>query len=92
MTPLVALVAALCVARLTRLVVDDLITERPREWLIRREGLLSEGVRCHHCVSLWLAFPVAYGAWHWGDEAWMFVPMLALAASTVAGLVASWEE
>lgn len=112
MTPLVAIVAALCVARLTRLVTEDRITEAPRDWLVRR-SYASNGKRpkhaddvqgdpnaprlaylatCPNCASMWLAPPVAWSAWTFGDRGWWMVPALALAASTAAGLVAKWQE
>lgn len=40
---------------------------------------------CPWCVSVWLALPVVWSAWCFGDRAWWFVPAAALAASGVAG-------
>jgi hypothetical protein len=105
---------ALAVARLTRLVVGDTITEPVRErvleWVYRRAGdeqaapvtgwteyahtdpeapKLATLISCPWCVSVYFGMGVSLARRYvpgWDLAAW------ALAASEVAGLVASREE
>ena len=87
-------VAALAVARLTRLVTSDRITEAPRNWALARlpDGhLLAYLIVCDWCVSIYTGAAVAFagallGVWPWATTA----PLL-LAFSYVAGWLASKE-
>ena len=87
-------VAALAVARLTRLVTSDRITEAPRNWALARlpDGpLLAYLVVCDWCVSVYTGAAVAAaGAWA-GAWSWGWAPPVALAFSYVAGWLASKE-
>lgn len=91
-----AVLAALAVYRLTRLVTADSIWERTRERLLtwpdpgfwRRK--LRTGVECPWCVSMWLGAAVVVAAYH-VPGAWFDGPALVLACSAAAGLLASWE-
>lgn len=87
-------VAALAVARLTRLVTTDRITEAPRNWALARlpDGhLLAYLVVCNWCVSVYTGAAVAAaGAWA-GAWSWGWAPPVALAFSYVAGWLASKE-
>lgn len=40
---------------------------------------------CPWCVSVWIAAPVVWSSWCFGDRAWWFVPAGVLAASAFAG-------
>lgn len=60
--PVLLLLYAAAVARLTRLVVLDVILDRPREWLLgdghtpsRAPEWLATLLGCPWCVSVWLA-------------------------------------
>jgi len=88
--PVVVAVSLLAVYRLTRLLVADKITERPRMALAdAASGRLAYFVTCPWCVSVWVA------------AAWVALVLLApsvalvagvvLAASAAAGLLSSWE-
>jgi hypothetical protein len=96
--PVQLTLAALAVFRMTRLVVEDEVTRRPRERLTgwaagtaerRARPGVSFFVTCPWCVSFWLA--VVWVA------ALILVPTVALGAdavlalSAVAGLLSSWE-
>lgn len=72
--------------------VDELLDHvHDQRELLRNEipqtkvGLLLYLVRCPWCASIYVAFPVAWSAWCFGDRAWWFIPALALTARAVAG-------
>lgn len=89
-TPLVLLVTALAVYRLTLLVTADAITGPLRGRL--PEGRLAELLGCPWCSSVWLAPPVvASGLWWSTGWGWWLV-MGSLAASAVAGFLASYAS
>jgi hypothetical protein len=48
-------------------------------------ALLLYLVRCPWCASVYLAGPVLWSAWCFGDRAWWFIPAAALTARAVAG-------
>lgn len=57
----VMVVAALAVARLSMLVVDDQLMLRFRQWVVKRWGedsLPAYLVHCNWCTSMWLAMPI----------------------------------
>lgn len=87
---LLLLLAVLATARLTRLVTDDAILDRPRDAIYRRspDGALAYFVSCPWCVSMWLGAGVAAAVYWRGDEPWVQVPLIALAASHITGLLA----
>lgn len=70
---MIFLIAALAVARLTRLVRDDTIFEGPRGWVYEWLSRQDRGVRhwlytllrCPWCVSGWLAAGATAAADHW---------------------------
>lgn len=87
-TPFVAVVTILAVARVSRLVTSDIILSTPRTALINRLGPTSRGAylaTCDWCMSMWIAAPAAVAAWNWGGTWGFQIPALALAASYVAG-------
>lgn len=78
------LVDALAVYRLSRLVTQDTITERPRTWITDRyETGVGTLVQCAWCISVWIAAPVL-AATVWIPAAWSWLAAL-LALSAVAG-------
>lgn len=101
MQTLTLLLTLLATARVTRLIVDDRITQAPREavvrWLLRRSkdedgGLLAYLVLCSWCASVYVG--AAAGAlWLvWGHTMIFTAAVLALAASYVAGILAGLER
>ncbi len=46
---------------------------------------------CDWCASVWVAATLAVGTYHYGDEMWWQLGLLAAAASTVTGLIAQRE-
>lgn len=101
------LVYALAVARVTRLVTADKITEGLRgrviRWADRRAGvdpadefpptpLLAYLVTCPWCVSIYVGAVAAPLVYWLGETPWTLVPALALAFSAVAGYLAAIGE
>lgn len=94
----VVVVAVLAVYRVTRLVTGDYITETPRRWLQRHlPEKLAYLIGCPHCASFWIAIPVSWAAiFHMGvsfpGNRWLWVGMLTLAGSAVAGQLSNLEH
>lgn len=95
---LLALLAALTVYRVARLVTADTITEPARKWVEAKavaEGgrklwiKLDDLVVCPWCVSVWAGAVVAPVTVWWGDNRVILAGLLALAASAVAGLLST---
>ena len=92
---------SLAVFRVTRLLVADKITEKPRLAFVRRrddEDIWAYFVMCPWCVSIWVSLVAAPLTWWFGGlnatpvSAWMAVPALVLAYSAVTGIVSSLVE
>lgn len=82
------LVFLLATYRLTRLVIEDEIFDRPRDWIYRKVkpgGKLEYLLGCPWCLSFWVAIPlmILYVFFPTG----MMVVGLPLAGSAVAGLI-----
>jgi hypothetical protein len=89
-------VYGLAAARLARLLVEDKITEKPRnaltEWLKARQWwMLWYLSTCTWCTSVWVGLSMAIVYRLWGTNPWVFVPALGLAFSYVAGWLSSHE-
>ncbi|MCM6774996.1 DUF1360 domain-containing protein [Nocardia sp. CDC159] len=92
MTVLILIAWILAVARLTRLVTRDKITEPIRAALIQRLGTgsqLTYLVHCAWCTSVWVAFTTAPAAVALAGLSWWLLPLLALAASQLVGMLAT---
>lgn len=86
---LVLLLWVLAIARATRLVTTDVITDPPRLWLIVRvPDKLGYLLTCQWCASMWIAAAVIPFAWNWPTAWWTFGPALVGAASHITGLLA----
>jgi hypothetical protein len=48
--------------------------------------------RCPWCCSAWIAAPVAWSAWCFGDRAWWFIPALALGMRATTGAAAQYAN
>lgn len=91
--PVTLAVYALAVARITRLVVADEITEGVRDfvigWLDDRPrtlgSFLAQLIQCQWCASVWISSLAAPLIWTWGGHPALLVPAIALALSQVAG-------
>jgi hypothetical protein len=101
-TWLLLLLTVLAVARLTRLITADVLTQPVRAWIVARrlDGHPERDetdpivylVHCRWCASIWVSFPVA-AAVYWGRGHWfVLVPLIALAASHVTALLAGLED
>ena len=80
-------------ARLVVLLCADVITARPRDWLVelvkdRGHNMIAYMLLCPWCLSIWLAIPAAPIIYAYGDHWWLFVPALLLALSAAAGVLA----
>jgi hypothetical protein len=85
----------LAVARVTRLVNADRITQAPRDAIVRRldpDGLAAYMVFCPWCVSVYVGAAGGAAWWAWGDTRIFTAAVLALAASHAAGLLAGLER
>lgn len=90
---MITLILALgAVARITRLITSDRITEAPRDWILDRINPLGLGtylITCPWCMSVYVGFVVAPAAHYFGDGPWFTIPAVALTASYVTGFLAS---
>ena len=87
------LIVSLAVYRITRLVTEDAIFDRPRTWLEGRAEWLDTLVTCPWCASFWIGLAAtialyATGAVSLPVVAWIGLPF---AFSGIAGLLSSWE-
>lgn len=90
----------LVIARLTRLVTDDVITEWPRTQVIRLALTLGDAaasaiaylITCRWCASMYVGGAAAAAWWAWGDQRWFTAVAVALAGSYTAGWLASKED
>jgi hypothetical protein len=96
--PVLLVVYALAVARVTGLITVDTITESARNrvlvWLDDRPRTLGSTVAtlitCAWCAGMWVSAVAAPLVWWWGASPWMLVPALALAFSQVTGMISEW--
>lgn len=87
-------VAALAVARLTRLLVEDRLTVSWRQWTVKRfgtESLAAYLVHCPWCMSIWIAAPIMPVAALF-PYPWVIGLFAIPAASMVTGFVAELVE
>lgn len=47
---------------------------------------------CAWCASMWIAVPVGWSAWCFGDRGWWFVPASVLAFSAVTGIISTYAK
>lgn len=84
----------LALARATRLINADTITDPIRIWVARRwgeNGTASYFLACPWCVSMWLGLAAApFAVWLTGLTWWCW-PLLALAASYLVGMTAQLD-
>lgn len=94
-TTFAAVITALAVARVTRLVTTDYITAPIRQWAVLKLGTSSKGaylITCQWCTSLWVAAAAAPAAWWWGHSPWYLIPAAALAYSHITGFLAQFGD
>jgi hypothetical protein len=75
-------------ARVSRLVVADLIMHPVRAWLYdlgqdgsKVGGFLSDLSSCVACTSVWVGAAATYVGYNWGDSPWFWAPALAASVS-----------
>lgn len=85
-------VYALAATRLTRLIAQDAILDRPRTWVtLRTDGTRAEPlgylVNCPWCVGVWVAagLTVAVALFH--GSPWLWWPIIGLYLAQVAGML-----
>lgn len=89
MTMLILAAWVLAVARLTRLITRDKLTEPIRQAIAERledGSQLTYLVHCTWCSSIWIAFASAPAAITLTGVSWWLLPILALAGSQLVGL------
>lgn len=96
LTTVVVLVAwVLALARLTRLINADELTDPLRIWIMHKTGPESKWsyfVGCPWCVSMWLGLASApFALWLTDLELWLW-PVVALAGSHLTGLLAGLDN
>lgn len=94
MTTLHVFVVLLAVWRLARLITTDTIGEPLRAFIARRFGETSSAAylfTCPWCISVWLGAVVVVPNVVWPDNRAVFAATLILAASAIAGLLATIE-
>lgn len=94
MTVLILVVWVLAVARVTRLLTRDKLTEPFRAWVLDRRGADSQVaylVHCAWCSSVWIGFASAPAAVAAAGLSWWLLPVIALAGSHVVGML-SWLD
>jgi len=83
----------LALARVTRLIVSDRLTDFLRVWAYNRsrgaESLLTYFLQCPWCVSMWLGFGSAWVIWLQVDWPGYMYPLVALAGSYLVGVMAT---
>jgi hypothetical protein len=82
------------IMRLTRVVTADYITKPIRDRLTRKWGEDSKRaylIECDYCASFWIAPPVAAVVVAWPDNRVVWVILIALTASFIAGIIAAHE-
>jgi hypothetical protein len=94
-TPLVLLIYALAVARLTGLIVEDDILSIPRDallgWLDPTPKSIGSHIAtlitCYWCMSIWVAAVVAPLMWWHGMNPYILLPAVVLAFAQVTGMI-----
>lgn len=89
---MILLIAALATYRLTRLVIEDTITESVRLWIWQRYGLdsfVGGLIDCAWCASIWVGTAVSLLLWTTGAATlslagWLLLP---LAFSAITGIL-----
>jgi hypothetical protein len=99
---IVVLLYALAVARATTLITHDEISAPIRAWLVRKANFTQrshrlmaymlgspddENIGCPWCVSIWIASMSAPIVWFWSNSAMVMIPILALSASQIVGMI-----
>ena len=88
LTPIYWLVLLLAVARLTRLVTRDYITQPFRRWVQRHApDKLAYLVSCPWCASFWIAGVVVPPGIVWHDNRAVLAALVALGCSYATGLL-----
>lgn len=79
----------LTVARITRLINSDVITDPVRLWVARKWGAqstVSYFLGCAWCISLWSAVIIAVPVIIVTGVSWWWLPLMSPAASHLTGL------
>lgn len=92
MSALLLLLAVLAVWRLARLLTIDFLLEPWRFWMARRGEKLGYLAECPWCTSIWLAPAAIVPAVLWPDNRAVWIVLACLAASGVAGMLATIED
>lgn len=72
--------------------VHDAREEIVQEIPMSKRAAVLYLLRCYWCASLYVAVPVAWSGWCFGDRAWWFVPAAALAFRGFTGALATYAN
>lgn len=92
MTTTYIVLTLLAVWRVSRLLAIDFITEPYRRWMEARHPKLGYLAECPWCTSIWVAPVVVVPPVIWPDNRAVFAAIVCLAASGVAGFLATIED
>lgn len=87
-------IATLAVARVTRLLVEDQLMVKYRQWVIRRWGetsMASYLAHCPWCMSIWVAIVIMPVAVIFPNQ-WVMAVLAIPAASMITGLLSERKE
>jgi hypothetical protein len=95
--PVLLVIYALAVARMTGLIISDSITEGARDallgWLDDRPRTLGSFIAavldCPWCAGMWVSMAAAPLVWFYGTSPFMLIPAIALAFSQVTGMISN---
>ena len=95
--PVLLLIYALAVARVTGLIVEDSITEPAREWALgwlddRPKTLgafIAALIQCPWCAGMWVSLVASPMVWFWHASPVMLIPAIALAFSQFTGMISN---
>ena len=88
--PAVLIVLALAAFRLTRLVVEDSITDSLRDWVSVRSPFLSRLIDCYWCAGFWVSVGVVVA--HAAAPTPTYWLALPFALSAVVGLLSTLTD
>lgn len=101
-TLIIAALALGATLRLSRLVVEDSITQPVRTWLESRAhqpghtrpltAFLAAVTDCVWCTSVWVAFGVLAPVYAFQGYPWWTYPLAALTVSWLTGIAHSWLD
>jgi hypothetical protein len=96
------IVIAFAAFRLWKLAAEDVILDKPRDWLLGTTELagglvhykrakLATFIGCPWCLGFWISL-AGFAAWHWWSHYGTVLIALPFAVSALVGLIAKLDE